>query len=137
MKVGGEILYPMGEFLAQMLRERMAADEPFRSTWLWPSVKSESGRTVEPKERSIKGVPSPHEYRHLNRTLAIADGVPYAESALLLGHKLPGATGGYVHREHLVEHLRPYAQAIEDLVLTRAKQKKLIVNEGGQLAEVV
>jgi integrase len=123
MKVGGEILYPMGEFLTRMLRERLGEDLPFRSEWLWPSSSSASGRTVEPKERSIKGVPSPHEYRHLNRTLAIAAGVPYAESALLLGHKLPGATGGYVHREHLVEHLRPYAQAIENLILSRARPK--------------
>lgn len=120
MKVGGAILYPMGDFLTRMLRERMEADLPLRSEWLWPSATSASGHTVEPKERSSKGVPCPHEYRHLNRTLAIAAGVPYAESALLLGHKLPGATGGYVHREHLVEHLRPYAQAIESLVLSRA-----------------
>lgn len=137
MKVGGEILYPMGKFLTQMLRERMAADEPLRSVWLWPSATSASGHIEEPKERSSKGVPSPHEYRHLNRTLAIAAGVPYTESALLLGHKLPGATGGYVHREHLVEHLRPYAQAIEDLVLTRAKQKKPAANESEQLAEAI
>jgi len=34
----------------------------------------------------------------------------------LLGQKLPGASGGYVHPEHLVEHLRPFAQKLEDLV---------------------
>jgi integrase len=129
MKVGGEILYPIGEFLTQMLRDRMETDEPLRSVWLWPSVTSASGHTEEPKERSSKGIPSPHEYRHLNRTLAIAAGVPYAESALLLGHKLPGATGGYVHREHLVEHLRPYAQAIENLILARARPKAPVPNE--------
>lgn len=120
MKVGGEMLYPMGEFLTKMLRERMKTDAPLNSEWLWPSPTSACGRTVEAKERSKKGVPSPHEYRHLNRTLAIAAGVPYAESALLLGHRLPGASGGYVHREHLVEHLRPHAQAIENLILRRA-----------------
>jgi Site-specific recombinase XerD len=119
MKVGGEMLYPMGERLTEIVRGRMAADEPLRSKWLWPSPTSESGRTVEAKEKKSKGLPSPHEYRHLNRTLAIAAGVPYAESALLLGHRLPGASGGYVHREHLVEHLRPHAQAIEDLIMTQ------------------
>jgi integrase len=121
MKVGGEVLYPMGEFLTDMLRARMDSDVPLNSQWLWPSPNSKSGRTVEAAECSSKGVPSPHQYRHLNRTLAIAAGVPYAESALLLGHRLPGATGGYVHREHLVEHLRPYAQSIETLVLARAR----------------
>ena len=44
----------------------------------------------------------------------------YAESALLLGQKLPGASGGYVHAEHLVEHLRKHAQALEDLVFAAA-----------------
>ena len=120
MKVGGEMLYPMGRRLAEIIKARMAADEPLRSDWLWPSPASASGRVVEAKERSSRGVPSPHEYRHLNRTLAIAAGVPYAESALLLGHRLPGASGGYVHREHLVEHLRPHAQAVENLILSRA-----------------
>jgi integrase len=102
-----------------MLRKRMADDEPLNSEWLWPSPTSASGRVVEAKEKKAKGLPSPHEYRHLNRTLAIAAGVPYAESALLLGHRLPGASGGYVHREHLVEHLRPHAQAVENLILSR------------------
>lgn len=50
----------------------------------------------------------------------IAAGVPYAEGALLLGQRLPGASGGYVHQTHLVEALRPHAQAFEDLVLSRA-----------------
>ncbi len=119
MKVGGEMLYPMGKRLTQILKARLDEDVPLNSEWLWPSVTSASGHTVEAKQKG-GGFPSPHAYRHLNRTLAIAAGVPYAESALLLGHRLPGATGGYVHREHLVEHLRPYAQAIESLVLSRA-----------------
>jgi len=51
----------------------------------------------------------------------IAAGVPYAESALLLGQKLPGASGGYVHAEHLVEHLRPHAQALETKIMVARK----------------
>ncbi len=46
----------------------------------------------------------------------IAAGVPYAESALLLNQKLPGASGGYMHPAMLCEHLRQYAQAYENLV---------------------
>ena len=57
--------------------------------------------------------------RPLSMLALIAAGVPYAESALLLGHKLPGATGGYVHAEHLVEALRPHAQALEDHVFAQ------------------
>ena len=77
---------------------------------------SSCGHVTEPREDS-DDLPSPHECRHHARTLFIAAGVPYAESALLLGQRLPGASGGYVHAEHLVEHLRPHAQALEDKVL--------------------
>ncbi len=113
MKTGGQMLFPMGARLTERLRARMEADVPLGSAWLWPSATSRSGHIEEPKE---KGLPSPHEYRHHARTLFIASGVPYAESALLLGQKLPGASGGYVHAEHLVEHLRQHAQALEDLI---------------------
>ena len=110
MKTGGELLFPMGEGLTDLLRARMKDDEPFNSEWLWPSTHSKCGHIVEPKEA---GLPSPHEYRHHARTMFIQAGAPYAESALLLGQKLPGASGGYVHAEHLVEHLRVHAQALE------------------------
>jgi integrase len=115
MKTGGQMLFPMGARLTERLRDRLAADEPLNSPWLWPSPTSASGHVTEPKEPD-HDLPSPHEYRHHARTLYIASGVPYAESALLLGQKLPGASGGYVHAEHLVEHLRKHAQALEDLV---------------------
>lgn len=118
MKTGGGLLFPMGRWLTEMLAARMEEDAPYRSKWLWPSPTSRPGHVVEPKRY---GFPGPHALRHSARTLLIAAGVPYAESALLLGHRLPGATGGYVHPEHLVEALRPHAQALEDLVLTRVK----------------
>lgn len=115
MKTGGRMLFPMGIWLAGMIRDRLAHDEPLNNPWLWPSPLSSSGHVMEPKEDSTD-LPSPHEYRHHARTMFIAAGVPYAESALLLGQRLPGASGGYVHAEHLVEHLRPHAQALEDKV---------------------
>ncbi len=113
MKTGGQMLFPLGRRLSSMLQVRMIDDEPIGSPWLWASATSACGHVTEPKEADL---PSPHEYRHHARTLFIASGVPYAESALLLGQKLPGASGGYVHAEHLVEHLRVHAQALEDLV---------------------
>jgi integrase len=116
MKVGGPMMLPIGRRLAAMLKTRMEDDVPLNSEWLWPSVTSASGHVEEPKEVYRADVPSAHEYRHHARTLFIAAGVPYAESALLLGQTLPGASGGYVHPEHLVEHLRPFMQALEDRV---------------------
>lgn len=118
MKTGGQMLFPLGVRLAERLRARMEEDEKLNSPWLWPSATSKSGHITEPKEDSAL-IPSPHEYRHLARTFFIASGVPYAESALLLGQKLPGASGGYVHAEHLVEELRVHAQALEDLIFKK------------------
>lgn len=109
---------PIGWRLARILEARLAADEPLGSEWLWPSPSSASGHIAEPRE---DGLPSPHEYRHHARTLFIQAGVGYAESALLLGQKLPGASGGYVHPDHLVEHLRPHAQALEDMIFASAE----------------
>ncbi len=117
MKTRGQLLYPVGNWLASMLRARLDEDEKVGSPWLWPSRTSASGHVEEPK---VRGMPSPHVLRHHNRTLAIAASVPYAESALLLGQRLPGASGGYVHPQHLVEYLRPHAQAVEDLILGAA-----------------
>lgn len=126
MKTGGKMLFPMGTWLAAMIRDRMAQDEPLNNPWLWPSPMSSCGHVTEPREDG-PDLPSPHEYRHHARTLFIAAGVPYAESALLLGQRLPGASGGYVHAEHLVEHLRPHAQALEDKVLAARKPALTIV----------
>lgn len=118
MKTSDEPLQiPMGTRLAGILDARMRSDVPLCSEWLWPSPTSRSGHIEEPKE---KGLPSPHEYRHHARTLYIAAGVPYAESALLLGQKLPGASGGYVHAAHLVEQLRKHTQAFENFIFASA-----------------
>jgi len=118
MKVGGSWSFPTGRWLTEVLKARLAEDEPLASEWLWPSPTSASGRIAEPKQ---KGIPSPHALRHHARTFMIAAGVPYAEGALLLGQRLPGASGGYVHQSHLVEALRPHAQALEDYILALAK----------------
>lgn len=37
--------------------------------------------------------------------------------------KLPGASGGYVHADHLVEHLRPHVEAFEDMIFGSAGAK--------------
>ena len=127
MKTGSEMSFPTGRWLTEMLRDRVEEDAPLNSEWLWPSPTSASGHIEEPKR---KGIPSPHALRHHARTALIAAGVPYAEGALLLGQRLPGATGGYVHAQHLTEALRPHAQALEDHLLGQVKQK---VNEEAQI----
>ena len=100
MKVGGAWSFPTGRWLTAVLVARMEEDAPLASEWLWPSPTAEAGHITEPKR---EGVPSPHALRHHCRTGMIAAGVPYAEGALLLGQRLPGASGGYGHQTHLVE----------------------------------
>lgn len=127
MKTSDEALQlPMGCRLNHILSVRMDTDAPLGSDWLWPSASSKCGHVMEPREDDL---PSPHEYRHHARTLYIAAGVPYAESALLLGQKLPGASGGYVHASHLVEHLRVHTQALEDFIFSHAAPKVHAVPE--------
>jgi integrase len=130
MKTSDEpMLFPMGRRLSSIVAARMEDDVPVGSDWLWPSPTSRSGHVEEPKEA---GLPSPHAYRHHCRTLLIAAGVPYAESALLLGQKLPGASGGYVHADHLVEQLRRHSQALEDLVFAAREQTGVIALPSGE-----
>lgn len=114
------LLFPMGPWLTEMMRARLLDDEPLASEWLWPSPGAATGHVAEPKK---KGIPSPHALRHVARSLMIAAGVPYAESALLLGQRLPGASGGYVHPQMLVENLREHAVGFEKLVLVGAGVK--------------
>lgn len=114
MKSRRAFILPLSDFMSEIVRRRMADDEPLNSPWLWPSRTSKSGRIVEPK---VAGLPSPHVYRHHWRTQAIAASVPYAESALLLDQRLPGASGGYVHQHHLAGHLQKYQQAVTDHLL--------------------
>ncbi|WEK45864.1 MAG: phage integrase SAM-like domain-containing protein [Candidatus Andeanibacterium colombiense] len=119
MKTSDEPLtFPMGEFLTKLIADRLLADIDRDSPWLWPSPMSRLGRITEPK---VPGLPTPHEYRHYARTFYIAAGVPYAQGALLLGQRLPGATGAYVHLEHLVEDLRADVQALENYILARIR----------------
>lgn len=130
MKTSDEpMLFPMGHRLTSIIAARMEDDLPSGSDWLWPSPSSRSGHVMEPKEN---GLPSPHAYRHHCRTLLIAAGVPYAESALLLGQKLPGASGGYVHADHLVEQLRRHSQALEDMVFAAKAQSGMVTLPDGQ-----
>lgn len=115
MKSQRPFMLPLSDFMADVLAKRMETDSRIGSEWLWPSPSSESGRVMEPRE---DGLPSPHVYRHHWRTQSIAAGVPYAESALLLDQRLPGASGGYVHQSHLADHLRDYQQKVTDHLLS-------------------
>lgn len=117
--------FPMGRRLAEMLAARMEADAPLGSEWLWPSPKTGKGRRIDLRQRD--GIPSPHVLRRVARTLMVEAGVPFSEAGILIGHRLPGLASTYVHPVHLIEHLRPYSQALEDLVLDKANAEVRVI----------
>jgi integrase len=122
MKSGRPFTLPLSTFLVDMLRKRMADDVPFNSRWLFPSPTSASGHTSDPKEH---GLIPPHALRHVYKTLSFAAGIPHAESAMLLDQKLPGVSAGYIHVDHLVEHLRPYQEKMSAYLLNQIEGKPI------------
>jgi integrase len=117
MKSGRKFTLPLSDWLVEMVRARMVADEPLGSLWLFPSPTSATGFLAEPKE---DGLPSPHALRHHYRTLAAAAGVPMVETMLLMDHAVGGVSGGYLHPEHLVERPRSFQEVVTKYILGRA-----------------
>ncbi len=116
--------YDLNRYLKQFRRRAVADITRQDCRDLLETLTARHGRiaarhVTEPREDKRPST-SPHALRHHARTLMIAAGVPYAESALLLGQKLPGVSGGHVHPEHLAEALRLHSQALETLVLAEA-----------------
>ena len=112
------MMFPMGTYLKEMLRARLDADAPLNGSGFGrrPRARAAGSRS----RRSRGAAAQPAWYRRLARMCSSRRACP-APSALLLGQKLPGASGGYVHAEHLIEHLRPHAQALETKVVSARK----------------
>ena len=105
---------PIGERLANTLY--MYLQEPSASDWLWPGRGDNRLRDMR-----YRGWPyGSHQLRHNWTTLATRADVPMMEQRLLMLHALPGMGQTYTHGEHLVDHLRGYANSIEDLVAEKA-----------------
>lgn len=103
---------PIGERLAEMLGEYIewpAADE-----WLWPGLKDQPLKGMRRRNWPY----GPHQLRHNFAVLATRAGTPFAEQRMLMTHALPGMGQIYTDANALVEHLRQYSEAIEDLVAT-------------------
>ena len=102
---------PIGERMAVMLSIYLS--EPSASEWLWP------GRINGKPMTNVRLRTFPyatHQLRHNWTSLATAAGVPFMEQRMLMTHALPGMGQVYTDPNALVEHLRQYAQAIEELV---------------------
>lgn len=113
MKQGA--ILPIGERLADVLNRYL--QEPSASEWLWP------GR-IEGKPIAnlrLRGFPyASHQLRHNWTSLSTKAGVPFMEQRMLMTHALPGMGQIYTDPNALVEHLRQYAGAVEDLVAGEA-----------------
>ena len=118
MKDGASL--PIGRRLSKLLEDYLK--EPSASEWLWPGRGDSHLRDMR-----VRGWPyGSHQLRHNWATLATRADVPMMEQRLLMLHALPGMGQTYTHGDHLIEHLRHYAQAIEDLVLDESLDVNLI-----------
>lgn len=117
---------PLSGYLVELLSERQRENElPFEgSPWVWPAI-SKSGHITEPKENK-RGLPPPHVLHHSYATLAKGAGLNEMDIALLMNHKLPGVTAGYIHETSLIEHLKACQQKVTAHIL---KQIALLVRD--------
>lgn len=108
---------PLSAALIDLLDRRLKQNEILfpGSPWIFPA-ESESGHIAEPKETK-RGLPSPHILRHTYATAAKATSLPELDIKLLLNHKLPGVTGGYIHGTALGDHLRACQEKVSQHLL--------------------
>ncbi len=117
---GGEeraFFLPLSGYLIDMLQERRDENEMLfpGSPWLWPA-KSRDGHVTEPKETK-RGLPPPHVLRHSYASFAKAAGLGQMDIALLMNHKLPGVTGGYIQEMTLIEQLKGAQERVNQHIL--------------------
>ena len=101
---------PIGKRLAEMLGEYI--EWPSAGEWLWPGIKDQPLKVMRRRTWSY----GPHQLRHNFSILATRAGTPFAEQRMLMTHALPGMGQIYTDPNALVEHLRQYAEAIENFV---------------------
>lgn len=106
---------PIGTRLAELFERYLR--EPTASEWLWPGNTKSKPMVAIWYRRFGYGT---HQLRHNWTTLATQASVPFMEQRLLMTHAVPGIGQVYTHPEALVEHVRQYAESIEDLVNDRA-----------------
>ncbi len=109
MKNGATL--PIGPRLAELLERYMS--EPCATEWLWPGNPVTKPMVAVWYRRFGYGT---HQLRHNWTTLATRAHVPFMEQRMLMTHAVPGIGQVYTHPEALVEHVRQYTEAIEDLV---------------------
>lgn len=85
------------------------------SPWLWPA-KSKDGHVTEPKETK-RGLSPPHVLRHSYASFAKAAGLEQMDIALLMNHRLPGVTGGYIQETTLIEQLKGAQERVNRHIL--------------------
>lgn len=114
---------PLSNYLVDLIDGRRSGNEVTYegSPWIWPAS-SATGHVSEPKENK-RGLPSPHMLRHSYATFAKAAGLNELDIGLLMNHKLPGVTAGYIHEASLLEHLKASQERVTAHILTLAGQE--------------
>lgn len=110
---------PLSPYLVELLTQRREENEIAYagSPWIWPAD-SASGHLEEPRDTKQKqALPAPHVLRHSYSSFAKAAGLHESDIALLLNHKLPGVTGGYIHGRAIIDHLAACQEQITAHIL--------------------
>jgi integrase len=110
-KGGKSYRIPICRRLIHVLREWKEQCPPSERGWLFPSPVRPGEHIVDPVVRE-HGVTFPHAARHTFRTALSIVGASYDASRLLLGHTLPGVSGGYVSKDLVTESLREWAEKV-------------------------
>ncbi|MEM8947902.1 MAG: hypothetical protein AAGC99_01080 [Pseudomonadota bacterium] len=114
---------PLSSYLVDLLDQRRSGNDVTYegSPWIWPA-NSATGHVSEPKENK-RGLPSPHTLRHSYATFAKAAGLNELDIGLLMNHKLPGVTAGYIHEASLLEHLKACQERVTTYIMTLMGQE--------------
>lgn len=107
---------PMLACLAQARRAGRLAYPEQAKVWIFPAA-TPRGCISETKERRTVLSKWGSDLRQTYRTLAVEAGIGDVDVQLLMNHKLPGVSGGYVTRGALTDHLRVQQERLSRFIV--------------------
>jgi integrase len=122
MKARREFSLPMSDHMVGLVRRALALGDAMHpgSPWLFPT-RSADGREVKPtqvwRERTI-AERTGHIVRHTYSVACNAARVSSVDRQLLLGQKIPGVEGVYIHDRALFDHLLAEQARVTAFLLT-------------------
>jgi integrase len=111
---------PLPRLMLQEIERVKQETAPLGSPFMFPTSAGRQGRYGEMR-REPKFPYSPHQMRHTYRTIALEAGVDFQTITVLMNHRPPGVSWGYVTRAHLLGHMRQAQERIAEALLTHRR----------------